>query len=741
MKQITLTLVGSILAAFSYAQTTLPTSYDFATAPAVVPSGWATNTTSSYSSGLNDNNGSTSKAGKLQVTGHFYQIDFFDEPGVLEYNLKSYGTNSFVGTLLVEESVDGNVWTTLHTFGNNDFDNTWNQFTDNPNSASRHIRFNLSNKVSGTNAGLDNVSLAEVIPVNAEINAQYNGNNVPTGTGISFNSAVSVAEILEIVIENKGSGQILTLGTPSISGAAAADYSVLSSPTSIATQSEDTLKLQFTPAANGSRNAEISVPNNDSNEDPYIILLNGVGGNLATEPSASPTNFSTTILKTYRIRASFDASLADGHLVLFSRLNDFSSQPVDGSVYGPGDAIGSAKVAAVGTMTNFEIRDAIANTEYFIRVYAFNGEGSFTNYRTSDPIFKRFETPLASMRVANYYDGVDEQNASFVTDLRNTIFPHNTRFYSNYGPDMVPPFLERDTANGENVVTCVYSGFEVTYPPAFDWSATDMNREHTFPYSWMPTNGDQTTQEYQDYHHLFPTLATANFQRLNYPLGEVVNASNVYGDGKVGQDANGNTVYEPRDAQKGDAVRAMMYMQAAYHDPNGDSWALNDLGSLASDQKTSVYLDWHLQDLPSNFERARNDFLDSLQQNRNPFIDSTHWVCYINFRTMEYNATPDSTCLAITMPSQSIDTTNNNDTADTAMSVINLYPESSWNFYPNPTNEVIIISKQGQYTIYDITGKTVLSAGQTARIDLAELKAGVYMIRDERGHSERFIKR
>jgi hypothetical protein len=40
------------------------------------------------------------------------------------------------------------------------------------------------------------------------------------------------------------------------------------------------------------------------------------------------------------------------------------------------------------------------------------------------------------------------------------------------------------------------------------------------------------------------------------------------------------------------------------------------------------------EDPPDAYEIARNDFLDSIQGNRNPFIDSMHYACFIDFYTM-----------------------------------------------------------------------------------------------------------
>ena len=40
----------------------------------------------------------------------------------------------------------------------------------------------------------------------------------------------------------------------------------------------------------------------------------------------------------------------------------------------------------------------------------------------------------------------------------------------------------------------------------------------------------------------------------------------------------------------------------------------------------STLLDWHLAAPPDDFERRRNDLIDDLQGNRNPFVDHPQWV-------------------------------------------------------------------------------------------------------------------
>jgi endonuclease I len=41
----------------------------------------------------------------------------------------------------------------------------------------------------------------------------------------------------------------------------------------------------------------------------------------------------------------------------------------------------------------------------------------------------------------------------------------------------------------------------------------------------------------------------------------------------------------------------------------------------------SALIEWHLADPPDADERRRNDGIEELQGNRNPFVDHPEWVC------------------------------------------------------------------------------------------------------------------
>jgi hypothetical protein len=43
---------------------------------------------------------------------------------------------------------------------------------------------------------------------------------------------------------------------------------------------------------------------------------------------------------------------------------------------------------------------------------------------------------------------------------------------------------------------------------------------------------------------------------------------------------------------------------------------------------------WHFSDMPDNFEIARNEYVRSKQNNRNPYIDHPQFACYVRFSNM-----------------------------------------------------------------------------------------------------------
>jgi hypothetical protein len=222
----------------------------------------------------------------------------------------------------------------------------------------------------------------------------------------------------------------------------------------------------------------------------------------------------------------------------------------------------------------------------------------------------------------------------------------------------------------------------------------------------------------------------ANAVRSNHPLGEVVTPISTYLQGTYGLDAAGNTVYEPREIHKGDAARSLLYMSLRYNGVSGFNWTFNNLNNvillgLSEDpQDLATLLTWHATDAPDSYEIARNDYIQSKQQNRNPFIDHPDWVSYINFNTLTYQ-TPSQQTMMPGVQKSLVTTKNSTD--------VRVWPnpsESSANLtIDSATEDVVSLS------VYDLTGKLiytvqspVLTGSTTIPLEVGSLTSGFYVV-------------
>lgn len=461
-----------------------------------------------------------------------------------------------------------------------------------------------------------------------EINIKMDGNDVlNNGTYVVGNSGTTT-----ITVENTGSEPLNVTGVY-LSGANATDFSTDLTSTIIAPLSSQDYTLNFSPSTIGSMFATLVIDNDDSDENPYNINLQAFGtDNLATEPSINTSSLVFNTIEAYTLNGTYQDASADGYLVLWKNGSPITEEPQDGTSYLRGDYVGDAKVAYVGSGTSVTPRGVIANQNYYFKVFAFNGSNGFENYRTSDPA----EGQVTSLgaQIGNYYSGISSTSSTLLADLNALINPHNYISYFLYKTTIMSQFEVKDTTNGQSYVTCCYSGENKVFNDPFDWSDNDYSREHTYAHSWMGTfpadNPEQ--EEYADQHNLYPAnLPNANSPRSNLPLEDI--AGDVvfnYLEGSVGYNDNNQLVYEPRASHKGNAARAIFYMATCYTGNGGNNWA------VPINQSAASLVNWHFNDLPDNYEIARHEYIYNLQNNRNPYIDSVDYACYIDFSNMSY---------------------------------------------------------------------------------------------------------
>lgn len=725
MKNIITSIAALLAASTAFGQAALPTGWNFDDPE---PLGW-TEELSNNPGNTRYTNGAVGAACRLDGDDEYVQVHFSDVCGGVTYYIKGQG-NASGDVFSIQESVDGSVWTDLRVLDDGDISaatSSFVEYTDVPAAASRYIRWYFTEKQSGRNIALDEISLIPQVPTSEEEIAISSGpEQVVNNATFVIGNAATTTFIIENV--NLVGGDTLSIFDMQISGPNASEFTIsgVTTPFDVQAGSTQNFDVQFSTAMMGSRFATLTITNDDANGDEttFIIELYGIGGNFATEPSDAPTNIQFADVTTYGYDVSFDdaTTVPENYLFVRGIGNPALAAPADGETYVKGDYLdANTQVVHVGPAGTFRPKYNVASTEYFFEAYSFNGPSGFENYLTSTSASGSVTTP--DDLIGNYYQGIDPGAASFLTDLQNRISQNYDQiFYSNYAPIMIEKFASRDTTDGQSVITGAYSGFKYIYTGAFFYDV--LSREHSWPHSWMPFYPDQEQTPYSDMHNLFPVHQdNANAVRSNRPLGEVVTSTSSFLDAQYGDDANGNRVYEPRDQHKGDAARAIFYMAVKWNGEAG-SWELPNPIDFAVQygQDQDVLKQWHWQDPPDAWEMARNDFIESEQGNRNPFVDSVNWVCYIDFETMTYIGEQSVPC---TVTPNSIEE----------------QLEGEFSISPNPTDGIAALnlslreSQELTINILDITGRTVSSrtksfgAGITQEsFDLSRLDAGVYHV-------------
>ena len=207
----------------------------------------------------------------------------------------------------------------------------------------------------------------------------------------------------------------------------------------------------------------------------------------------------------------------------------------------------------------------------------------------------------------------------------------------------------------------MYGGFQFNYQSSgssYSGEGDCYNREHSVPKSWFGSP-EESAVAYSDLVHLVPTDGKVNQMRSNYAFGEVSSASYSYGFparsyggtqyqtagvSKVGtpKTINGvsagvSTVFEPDDQYKGDFARIYMYFATRYGggtysptlEDSGRSiftTAYTNSNPYFTDYGLALLRKWHVQDRVSQKEIDRNNAVETLQGNRNPFVDYPEWA-------------------------------------------------------------------------------------------------------------------
>ncbi len=203
-------------------------------------------------------------------------------------------------------------------------------------------------------------------------------------------------------------------------------------------------------------------------------------------------------------------------------------------------------------------------------------------------------------RVAFYNSCRNLNNDSLKQKLHDECAKHTAYDYKEARRFM---YTQIDNKNG--TLECVYTGKVISVPKGSMPNSSQINCEHTWPQSKGAT-GDAKS----DMHHLFPADPDANGKRGSFPFGFVDNSNIKWAEG--GSKFDGS-VFEVRKQHRGNVARAMFYFSTVYEMP------------LDPDQEKTLRK-WHVEDPVDANEIARNDYIESLQHNRNPYIDHPEYV-------------------------------------------------------------------------------------------------------------------
>ncbi len=207
-----------------------------------------------------------------------------------------------------------------------------------------------------------------------------------------------------------------------------------------------------------------------------------------------------------------------------------------------------------------------------------------------------------------YYDSTENLSEEPLKTSLKTILAKN---YNSIGYNSARDNMFMQYDNGKNngsgdtvnTLECVYTGRIITnYTNRSDAQTNyNFNTEHTWPQSLFSSQDPMMS----DMHHLFPVDENSNSTRSNNPFGVVSNPQWQQGGSK-----SASGLFEPRDAHKGRAARALFYFAIRYQ---------NYSSFLTGQEK--ILREWNTTFLPTTKDSIRNEAIYKLQKNRNPFID------------------------------------------------------------------------------------------------------------------------
>ena len=203
-----------------------------------------------------------------------------------------------------------------------------------------------------------------------------------------------------------------------------------------------------------------------------------------------------------------------------------------------------------------------------------------------------------------YYSDIEDISGNALKlALRELITTTHTHKTSYKELKEVLQKADEDPNNSNNMIL-FYTGTSVTKTADMDvW-----NREHVWAQSLSWFYEKESEYAYSDAHHIRPCIENVNSSRGNKKFGESDTYFYPYG-----QLTTSSKVYELED-NRGDVARIIFYLMTRYSE--SDRYGFTSIA-----ESLEILLKWNKEDPVSQLEINRNEYIESVQGNRNPFID------------------------------------------------------------------------------------------------------------------------
>lgn len=199
----------------------------------------------------------------------------------------------------------------------------------------------------------------------------------------------------------------------------------------------------------------------------------------------------------------------------------------------------------------------------------------------------------------NYYDSISLTlvGTALKTALSDLVQSTHTKYTTYSDCKYQLDYIDEDPNNPNNMIL-FYTGESIKKSEDLN---NDWNREHVWAQSlslgWFGTSGAGS-----DLHHIRPCNINVNSSRGNKKFGTSGSFYYPYNVNGSGED------------YRGDVARIIFYLMIAYDEANSRSFT--DIA-----QSKELLLQWNELDPVSELEILRNDKVEAIQGNRNPFID------------------------------------------------------------------------------------------------------------------------